>query len=143
MSKPLTNKQRKFVEAHINGATGVEAARAAGYSESHLYEMASENLRKPNIYTEIEKYMTKAAAEANLRQIDVLKELEKWMTHKDRFDDPRIGALSLKATEMIGKHLKMWSERMEVSVHSHEKALAEIDELYKRVQKQRLERDQE
>lgn len=57
--KPLTVKQKRFVDAYLGEAngSGVKAARLAGYkgSDNTLHNVASENLRKPKIREMVDK----------------------------------------------------------------------------------------
>jgi DNA-binding helix-hairpin-helix protein with protein kinase domain len=51
----LTQRQKVFCEHYIESGNGTEAAKAAGYSEKSVKQMASENLSKPNIRAYIEE----------------------------------------------------------------------------------------
>ena len=51
----LTNKQKVFVEEYLKDFNATRAALKAGYSEKTAYSIGWENLRKPEIKTEIEK----------------------------------------------------------------------------------------
>lgn len=61
-NRPLTEKQRKFVEAFTGNAT--DAARKAGYkgSDGVLAQVGSENLRKPEIAAALKERSQKATA---------------------------------------------------------------------------------
>jgi phage terminase small subunit len=143
MSGKLTPRQKKFVKEYVKTGNAAEATRNAGYEAKEPKNTGFVVRTNSHVSAAIEQYASKAAAEADLRVVDVLKELKAWMCHDQRFDDPRIGVLSLKATELIGKHLRMWSERLEVSVNSHEKALLEMKDLYNKIQLEELNKDSE
>lgn len=51
----LTNKQRRFVLAHLRYLNGSKAARVAGYSVRCAHQQAYENMRKPKIRRIIDK----------------------------------------------------------------------------------------
>lgn len=54
----LTAKQRAFVNAYmVNGFNATQAAITAGYSEDTAAVIGSENIRKPNIRSEIQRLM--------------------------------------------------------------------------------------
>jgi phage terminase small subunit len=54
--KKLTYKEKAFCVYFIkNGYNGTQAAKSAGYSKNCLCEIATENLRKPHIKSEIER----------------------------------------------------------------------------------------
>lgn len=54
---PLTPRQQRFVEEYVVCGCGAEAARRAGYSERTAYQIAYENLRKPEIEAAIESVL--------------------------------------------------------------------------------------
>lgn len=130
IKKKLNFRQQAFVRNYVNGMSKSDAAREAHFHAKFARNSGDRLTKIPHIKDAIEQYASAAAAEADLRTIDVLKELKAWMTHNNRFDDPRIGALSLKATELIGKHLRMWTDKLEVNVVSHEQALIEMRQIY-------------
>jgi phage terminase small subunit len=66
-ARPLTNKQRVFVEEYLTTWNATEAARRAGYSGSDetLAVTGSENLRKPNVSEYIKKRISEKAMSAD------------------------------------------------------------------------------
>ena len=61
----LTDKQRRFVEEYCsNGFNATKAATTAGYSEKTAKQMGCENLSKPDVQEEIQKFMSKATDKA-------------------------------------------------------------------------------
>lgn len=124
----LTLKQRLFVDAYLGVAAGnaTEAARIAKYAgnENTLSQTGLQNLRKPNIAYYVEKKITESAMSAD----EVLKELAAiakcdWKDFIEiRFDDEgeAIDAKlklsdKIKALELLGKHFKLFSDKVEVS----------------------------
>ena len=65
----LTNKQKVFVEHYLQSWNGAESAAQAGYgktkSRASLRAIASENLTKPNIKTEIERRLSEKVMAAD------------------------------------------------------------------------------
>lgn len=56
--KKLTPKQRAFIAAYVsNGFNATQAAITAGYSEATAYSIGWENLRKPEIKSEIDSFL--------------------------------------------------------------------------------------
>lgn len=55
--KRLTNKQKVFISEYLKSFNATEAAIKSGYSERSAASIGSENLRKPEIITEISKYI--------------------------------------------------------------------------------------
>lgn len=110
-----TLKQRSFciwyVAADVNG-NGTEAARRSLYkgSDSVLAQVAAENLRKPHIAAEIEKLQNEALKDAGVTIEKVLRDVE----------DERTQALAagqfapaVRCSELQGKYLKMWVDKIE------------------------------
>lgn len=53
--RKLTARQKKFIAEYVQCLNASEAARRAGYSEKTAYSIGSENLRKPEIYNEVQR----------------------------------------------------------------------------------------
>lgn len=124
----LTLKQRLFVDAYLGVAAGnaTEAARIAGYKghDFTLAQVGAENLRKPNIAYYVEKKITESAMSAD----EVLKELAAiaktdWKEFLEIRMDNEGNAMGakiklsdkIKALELLGKHFKLFSEKVELS----------------------------
>lgn len=52
---PLTLKQERFCQEYVIDGNGTRSAIAAGYSETSAHEIASENIRKPDVAARIEE----------------------------------------------------------------------------------------
>lgn len=60
--KKLTPKQQRFIEEYCsNGFNATQAAISAGYSKKTAKDMGCQNLAKPDIQEEIEKYKAEVA----------------------------------------------------------------------------------
>lgn len=112
---PLTPKQRLLVEWYTSAEcnlNGLEAARRAGYSgtDKALAVTATRTLHKPNVAAAVEAKMRKALAgaevtvEAVLRRLTVLGEEAR---AAGQF------ASATRCTELHGKYLKMFTDRIE------------------------------
>lgn len=76
MSK-LTTKQQLFISAYCsNGYNGTQAAIEAGYSENTARAIATENLAKPYIIEEIDKYKASISERHMITVDSLIKELE-------------------------------------------------------------------
>lgn len=73
----LTKKQKLFVEEYLIDLNATQAAIRAGYSEKTAHDIGSENLRKPNVQSEIEKRMKARGQRTEITQDRVLQELAK------------------------------------------------------------------
>lgn len=109
-ARPLTSKQRKFVEAYAGN--GTEAARVAGYrgDENVLAQVARDNLRKPQIAEAIRKRETKETRGA----IATRQERQAFWTSVMHDCDEQMFA-RLKASELLAKSEADFVERHEVS----------------------------
>lgn len=124
-TKGLTSKQARFVIGYVaNGNNGTKAALYAGYSEKTAYHTAYENLSKPQIVQAKDKIMSAIAESIGLTPEKVLGKVQLCMA----LDEERHGSTVLKACELAGKHLKLFTDKTEteVTVKSHEDWLDEI-----------------
>lgn len=113
--RPLTEKQEAWctwmVSALVN-FNGTDAARRAGYkgSPAQLAVIASENRRKPNVAKRLEALKAKALSSANITIEKVLRDLE--VARAQSLDTGQYAA-AVRCSELQGKYLKMFTERIE------------------------------
>ena len=107
MPTELTTKQRLFVEAYLKDPNGVQSAKAAGYkgNDAQLAVIASQNLKKLNIAEKVEERIEEAVITAN----EILQDVKDIAKQAERDAD------RLKAYEMLGKHLKLWTDKVETT----------------------------
>jgi hypothetical protein len=106
--KPLTHKQRRFVEAYTGNAT--EAARAAGYkgNDVTLAAVGSENLRKPLIAAAI------AAREKPKTASLMLRRTGRQAFWASVADDPKAEMKDrLRASELLGRSEADFTEKVQ------------------------------
>ncbi len=73
----LTGKQEVFVKEYCsNGFNATKAAISAGYSKKTAQGQGSENLLKPMIQKEIERFMNKVSNKALVTVESLIKELD-------------------------------------------------------------------
>lgn len=110
----LTDKQRLFITEYLIDFNQTQAAIRAGYSEKTARSIACEMLTKPYIRNEIEKHVNNAL-DNNKRtlKIEIIKELKEIGFSKDK--KVRLTE-RLKALEMLGKYMTMFTDRQEIEL---------------------------
>lgn len=99
----LTTKQKLFIEAYLANPNATEAAIKAGYSEKTAGSVGAENLKKPEIAAAIAERVETAIITAD----EILTGVKSIALEGERDAD------RLKAYELLGKHLKLWTEKIE------------------------------
>ncbi len=89
----LTTKQELFVSAYCaNGFNATQAAIEAGYSPDSAREIGSENLTKPAVIDEIDRYKLSIARRHGITVSGLLKELEEARTIALACETPQTSA---------------------------------------------------
>lgn len=100
----LTEKQKRFCEEYLIDFNATQAALRAGYSPKTAYSIGDENLRKPEIQSEIQTLIQKRSERTGISADTVITELA-----KIAFSDTEItGREKMKALELLGKHLGLF-----------------------------------
>lgn len=130
MAVEMTNKQKMFVKEYLKDLNGTQAAIRAGYSEDSAKEIASENLTKPNIREALDKELEARTKKVEISAEYVLSSLKQIADRcmqaeevtkydSDAKDYVGIGEYKFdssganKSLELIGKYLKMWTDKTE------------------------------
>ena len=132
----LTDKQKRFVEEYLIDLNATQAAVRAGYSEKTAYSIGQENLKKPEVQIAIQEAQNKRSERVQISQDDVLKGLLEVVaismgnkkiteTELSKVDGSVVPVdvekscfephAANKALELLGKHLGMFSQRVELS----------------------------
>lgn len=107
----MTPKQKLFVKEYLVDLNATQAAIRAGYSKKTAYSIGEENLRKPELASAIQAALDKRAAKCEISAEDVLNSI---LTIRGMaLDDRRLNE-ALKANELIGKHLKLFTDRVAI-----------------------------
>lgn len=109
MKAKLTPKQKQFCKEYMIDLNATQAAIRAGYSKKTAHSIGDENLRKPAIQAELQKQMDKRAEKTGRTAEDVLRDIQEI---KSRAMDENDHKNALKALEMEGKHLGMFTDRV-------------------------------
>ena len=129
----LTPRQSRFVDEYLIDLNATQAAIRAGYSEKTAFATGHENLRKPKIADEIQRRMDERSDRVKIDADFVLQGIarniarcEQGSPIVDRSGEPvmvetpdgdlapawRYDATNaLKGYELLGKHLKLFTER--------------------------------
>lgn len=70
----LTLKQSKFIDEYMVDGNATRAAIAAGYSKKTAYSIGEENLKKPEIKSEIERRRIEASKKLEIKRDDILNQ---------------------------------------------------------------------
>ena len=108
----LTDKQDLFCKEYLLDLNATQSAIRAGYSEKTAQQIGSENLSKPVIQETIKEYMAKRADKLDLTAEGVLQDIID--TRTEAAQDNRLSE-RLKANELLGKHLKLFTDKVDVS----------------------------
>ena len=127
---------KAFCEEYLkNGGVGIDAAKAAGYKGSYdtLKQRASFLLKKDEIKEFIAGHAEEACKETQLTVQKVLDDLEYAKEEAMKGYPTKEGTRKdlsafIKATELQGKYLKMWIDRVDVSVSGHAELMKIIED---------------
>lgn len=112
----LTAKQERFVQEYLLDLNATQAAIRAGYSRKTADRIGPELLGKTWVSEAIRKAKNARSARTEITQDYVIKKL-KAIADQDASDgqDSELKyASQLKALELLGKHLGMFTDRMKV-----------------------------
>lgn len=111
----LTAKQEMFCREYIKDLNASDAARRSGYSEKASRQVAYFMLKDPKIKAYVQKLMDERAKRVELSADMVLSNIKEIACSKEYGPDQKIRAADvLKANELLGKHLKIFTEKVEV-----------------------------
>ena len=105
----LTAKQKTFCEEYLVDLNATQAAIRAGYSSDTAQQIGSENLLKPVIQEHIQKNMDKRSQKTEITAEYVLngiRDVVATCVEEDTYD----AKAALKGYELLGKHLKIFTE---------------------------------
>lgn len=123
--KKLTDKQEMFCKEYLVDLNATQAAIRAGYSETSAKEQGYENMTKPHVVDFIQELMDKRSQKVEINAQDILNDiLDTRDTCKANMmlegeygayiDNTALNGRN-KANELLGKHLKLFTDKVEHS----------------------------
>ena len=107
----LTPKQLMFCQEYLIDLNATQACIRAGYSERTANRQGAENLSKPVIKEEIDRLKAIREKKVELTAEKVLKDIERV---REKAEGSEQYTVSLKASELQGKHLAMFTDKHKV-----------------------------
>ena len=104
----LNNKQKRFVDEYCKDLNATQSAIRAGYSEKTANVIAYEILNRVEIKAEIEKRLKEKSNQNDISVDMIISELK-----KIAFNNSLATRDRLKALELLGKYLKMFTYKIE------------------------------
>ncbi len=121
----LTAKQQMFCKEYIIDLNGTQAAIRAGYSQKTARQIATEMLSKPYIQEHVNSLMDNRSKKVEITADNVLQDI------LDTREEARIdGKLNerIKCNELLGKHLKLFTDKVDLNANVNVSFLDLIDE---------------
>ena len=113
----LTPKQQRFVSELLIDLDATQAAIRAGYGQQTARQAGAENLSKPDVSAAISEAQAARAERTEMTQDYVLENLRTVVeTCMGRIGGEFNASGAIKALELLGKHLGMFKDRLEVKV---------------------------
>lgn len=106
----ITTKQELFVKEYLVDFNATAAALRAGYSEKTAGVIGYENLKKPQIAKLIEEAAKERVEKAEIDADFILMGIKEIAADPDEQSKDR-----LKAFELLGKYLKLFTDKTELS----------------------------
>ena len=120
--KELTAKQAAFVKEYLIDLNATQAAIRAGYSAKTAQEQSSRLLSNAIIRENVQKAMDERSETVGLTAADVLRDINAVKADAMRKTYDKEGnevmanhTAALKALELQGKHLKMFTDKIETT----------------------------
>lgn len=115
--RKLTLKQRIFIQEYLIDMNGSAAALRAGYSKRNPDDIAIQLLRKTHVQAALTESLAARERRTGITTDKVLADID--LIRQDAMrvaDDEMVDrTAALKACELLGKHLKMFTDKVEHS----------------------------
>ena len=131
----LTQKQARFVEEYLLDLNAAAAARRAGYSEKNADSIAAQLLSKTKVFEAVQSAIAARSAKTEITAEYVLENLKR-LSERCMGEKEFAPSAAARALELLGKHLGLFSDRVEVS--GSLSVLGVLGDLTKRVGDERV-----
>lgn len=111
----MTPKQEAFVREYLVDLNATQAATRAGYSRRTAHAIGHENLTKPEIAAAIDAAMNERAKRTEITADYVLEGIRDTIERCRGEGEAFNAAQALKGFELLGKHLKLFTEKTEIA----------------------------
>lgn len=127
----VTEKQKRFVNEYLIDLNATQAAIRAGYSPKTAQEQSSRLLSNVMVQNELAQRMAEQSRRTGINADRVLRELAA-MGFADTNDIVRLrmkGADRVKALELLGKHLGLFTDKVQLEVDSS----AKLEDVFRQI----------
>jgi len=114
-AKELTARQKAFCEHYVVHLHGRKAAIEAGYGEAAANVRATQLLRHPLVQDRINELMAERSERVQISADYVLRTIKETTDQLVAEDPVKYAQHIFKGAELLGKHLKLFTDRVEVS----------------------------
>lgn len=121
----MTPKQEAFVREYLIDLNATQAAIRAGYSKRTAHVIGHENLTKPVIANAIEAAMEGRSKRTEITAVYVLEGIRDTIERCREEGDAFNPAQALKGFELLGKHLKLFTDKTELTGASGKELIPE------------------
>lgn len=111
--RALTERERCFCACYLRLANGTQAAVEAGYSARSAYNQATRLMKKDEVQAEIARLRAEREVRTAITADAVLHELA---AEARRHDERASHSARVRALELLGKHLGLFREKLNVEV---------------------------
>lgn len=109
----MTDKQARFVAEYLVDCNATQAAIRAGYSQKTAYSIGQRLMKDPDIQAQIQEGMSGLQERTELSQEYVIDNLREIVSRCMEGEDFKPHG-ALKALELLGKHLRMFTDKIQV-----------------------------
>lgn len=120
----MNDKKQAFTEEYLKDCNATQAAIRAGYSPHTAKQQGSRLLTNVDVRTRIGALQDQAAARNRVEIDEIIGKLRG--AYDEAMGDGRYGA-AVRAAELLGKHIGMFSDKVQASVSHHYSNASEED----------------